>query len=364
MPNETILPLWACYFFEAPDTGEDVFFVSPYENNETIYRCILRSEYILGKTYGPRLNLVLGVILGIIGVTGAIANCANILVLKQLTKNSNLYLLLILLAFFDFIVCTFSISTTVFGQIVLNDVYRGPSALKAVQISNAIFALGRTGSVYITILVTIERILVVSYPLHFKLWMTSIRMRTVIGFWLLFIVTINIPWWLNNALVENETWKFPGTELSKFPYIFEDTHFAKHIYTKIAPWDIVVDSLLPIPLLLVLNGMLYYTIHKCIKRREQLTRSQTKEVNAAKMFATLATILFAFHSFGVAHLIITQATGVFYHELLFMIYLAMTINSCVNFFIYYASIKYFREKLQKYVGSSVKSTTSVSTVIT
>ncbi|ODM88977.1 FMRFamide receptor, partial [Orchesella cincta] len=344
MPNETILPLWACYFFEAPDNGEDLIFVSPYENNETVYKCILKSEYLFGKKDGPLLNLILGVILGIIGTIGALANCANIVVLKQLTKNSNLYLLLILLALFDFVVCTFSISTTVFGQLVLNDVYRGWFALKAVQVSNAVFALGRTGSVYITILITIERILVVSYPLHFKTWMTSTRVRIILGLWLLFIVIINSPLWLNNVLVENETWKFPGTEMSKFPYIFSDTTFATEIYSKILPWDTVIDSLLPIPLLLMMNGILYYAIHKCTKRREQLTRSQTKEVNAAKMFATLATILFAFHSFGVAHLFITQATGVFYHELIFMIYMAMAINSCVNFFIYYATIKYFREK--------------------
>lgn len=121
MANETILPIWQCYFLESPDNSYTEFvFVSPYGENETIVRCVWRSEYLFGKQNGPVIGLVLGVMITIIGLVGAIANATNVMVLKLLTKNSSLYCLLLLLAIFDFLLCSFAIVTTIFLQVAIS----------------------------------------------------------------------------------------------------------------------------------------------------------------------------------------------------------------------------------------------------
>lgn len=220
--------------------------------------------------------------------------------------------------------------------------------------SMATFSLARTGSSYMTILVALERLLVVAYPLHFKTWMTRSRGLFIVTLWIVIIVTINSPWWLNTSLEKNPyVHKFPETDLTKFPYIFTDTWFAKNIYTKIIPWDTFADIFLPLPILLVINGLLYYQIYRANKNRTNLTRSQHREVNAARMFSKVATILFVCNACGIVHLVVTQSLGVFHHELMYLIYISMTGNSCINFFIYYSTSKYFKEKFKQLLGSNL-----------
>lgn len=219
--------------------------------------------------------------------------------------------------------------------------------LRAIQVSMGLFSLGRTGSAYITILVAIERLLVVSHPFPFKMWMTRNRGLFLIVIWLAIILTINCPWWLNVALEKNlYVESFPNTELAKFPFIFTETWFAKHVYVKVMPWDTFVDHFLPVPVLLILNGLLFYKIRKAEKRRELLTKSQNREINAARMFSKVATILFICNFCGIAHLIITQCLGTFHHEFMYFIYISMSSSSCINFFIYYKTSKYFKEKFK------------------
>lgn len=119
--NKTIvLPIWQCYFFEAPDNSS-LTFVSVHNNETLILKCILGSQYLLGKQYGPLLCICFGIMVAIIGLIGAAANVANVFVLKILTRHSSLYWLLLILAIFDFIACSFAILTTVFLQLAVSE---------------------------------------------------------------------------------------------------------------------------------------------------------------------------------------------------------------------------------------------------
>lgn len=178
---------------------------------------------------------------------------------------------------------------------------------------------------------------------------------------LLLIVLINCPLLLNIfSLTENAFYnREPITLLSKFPYLYDETWFGNVIFHKLSPWNTVFDTVLPIPLLLTFNGLLYFQIHKANKIRLNLNSSQCNEVNAAQMFLKVAVVLFVCNSCGVAHLFFTQITNKYPHELLYIIYMSTAINSCVNFFIYYNTNKLFKEKFSHVMSGQCKAGSEV-----
>lgn len=135
---------------------------------------------------------------------------------------------------------------------------------------------GRTGSIFITIVITIERYIAVGFPL--KQWMTSKKSRIHLMIVIPVIILLNLPWWLNKQLLENETYfnsaeipaenDFSQGDLRAFPYIFKGTAFARNVYPHIVRLHLFVDFALPFPLLLIFNGLLYRSV-----------RLSTEEIN-------------------------------------------------------------------------------------
>ncbi|CAL8072576.1 unnamed protein product [Orchesella dallaii] len=348
----TNLGYWTCYFLETPVNSSAEEFVSPVDN-VTVYRCPKYSKYLSGTSSGPTICIILCVLIVIVGILGLISNIFNIIVLRNSMKESFLRHSLIILAVFDIIVSIFASLTVIFLQIILDNVNRGKVILYLLQFVGLLHSLGRTGSVFITILVSIERYLVVAYPFQAKIWLAGRRSRGIIFVWLFGIILINIPWWLNAVIVNTNLKKFPKGQLSKYPYIFVATNFATGVYTWLRPFHNFVDFVLPLPLLLVFNGLLFRSIYKWNKRREVLTGKHTREINAAKMFAVIVVALFSCHTFGVINFIIGQSTGTMYRELILSIIFAVALNATVNFFVYYYFGQSFRDHFWYFFGNKI-----------
>lgn len=127
--------------------------------------------------------------------------------------------------------------------------------------------LGRTGSIFITIMITIERYIAVAFPL--KQWLKSRKAPIHLTIVMIFIIGVNLPWWINKRLEPNETFLKTVNEvsssgsfsdLSEFPYIFKGTAFSRNIYPKLVMAHLFVDFALPFPLLLIFNGLLYRSV--------------------------------------------------------------------------------------------------------
>lgn len=122
-------------------------------------------------------------------------------------------------------------------------------------------------------MITIERYIAVAFPL--KQWMTTTKARYHLMIVMTIIILVNLPWWLNKRLVQNETFLMGGGEgfnssisdLSEFPYIFKSTAFSRNIYPSIVMFHLFVDFAVPFPLLLVFNALLYRSVrvqYECI----------------------------------------------------------------------------------------------------
>lgn len=95
-------------------------------------------------------------------------------------------------------------------------------------------------------------------------------------------------------------------------------------------------------------------IYNWNKRRQSLTVSHVREVNAAKMFSIVALALFSCHTFNIIDFMVTEATNNVYRELLLITIMAVGINASVNSFVYYAFGKDYRERFRLLVGIGSK----------
>lgn len=118
---------------------------------------------------------------------------------------------------------------------------------------------GRTASVYVTILATVERYIVVVFPVQSKQWLTPAKCRlylVLVGF---LSVLLNISLIINAAVstVEEDDIFPPDTHVENFLYIFKDTHLTNH---EISELLVFINYVAPFPLLLIFNGLLYRSV--------------------------------------------------------------------------------------------------------
>lgn len=137
-----------------------------------------------------------------------------------------------------------------------------------VVIMYLLYSLGRTGSVFFTTLIAIERYLDIAHYHRTKLWLTT-RVRRILAIsTLLFVILVNLPWWLNS------TYDYVPKELSdegplaNYHGIIVQTKFAERFYyskdRKLFHIHLFVDFVLPFPLLIAFNGLLYKYVSTCI----------------------------------------------------------------------------------------------------
>lgn len=120
---------------------------------------------------------------------------------------------------------------------------------------------GRTGAVYLTILVTIERYLVVAFPVKSKAWLTPFKSKIYVLIVLFITFLLDLPWIFNSTVAKNTYIALsPNTSLVNFPYILNGTSFSRYVYPKIRMSQLFANYVAPFPLLLIFNGLLYLSV--------------------------------------------------------------------------------------------------------
>lgn len=135
--------------------------------------------------------------------------------------------------------------------------------MKSFTASKAIHTVTRTCSVYLTIMITIHRLLVIAFPikarawLHDQLWQTRIAIFGVI----VFSVLLNLPMLCKYTIVKNKyIFENSTNELAHFPYLTKTFGFAKSLPRPFAETLMAFDYFIPFPALVISKGLLYFKV--------------------------------------------------------------------------------------------------------
>jgi len=155
-----------------------------------------------------------GVLLPVVGILGLIGNTISIFILSRPQMKSSINCLLIGLATFDMILIATSILMFAIPSIYTHSLLSGDESFLSYYyeqifpfITPVIFPVGlisQTGSVYLTICVTLERYLAVCHPLKAKYLCTYGRAKIYVLLTAVFSVGYNLPrFW---EVTWSETW--------------------------------------------------------------------------------------------------------------------------------------------------------------
>lgn len=97
----------------------------------------------------------------------------------------------------------------------------------------------------------------------------------------------------------------------------------------------------------IVNLKNIFQIYKANKARQTMTISQRREINATQTFCIVSIILLLCHGVAMAIFVTSQVYRELSRELQFCQILSVTFNASVNFLIYYALGKSFRDEFWK-----------------
>ncbi|KAK8753491.1 hypothetical protein OTU49_004665 [Cherax quadricarinatus] len=221
------------------------------------------------------------------------------------------------------------------------------------RVTPFVFPLGliaQTGSVYLTVTVTLERYIAVCRPLRARSLCTYGRARVYVISVALFSVLYNLPrFWevsYQECYIRGEwlTVVVPS-QLRQDPYYIEI--YIMWLY-------LIVMYLIPFLSLMVFNFFIYKEVRAANHERQQLSRLQRKEIGLAVMLLVVVTVFFVCNV--LAFIInILELLDITIDLLTMASNLLVTINSSVNFIIYCIFGQKFRKLFLKMFCSGVLS---------
>ncbi|TRY67168.1 hypothetical protein TCAL_05489 [Tigriopus californicus] len=280
--------------------------------------------------------IVHGVLLCCVGMGGLFGNIISIIILSRPQMKSSINTILIGLVAFDsilIITSLFMFSFTVFRhtgspifQFYYWEIY--PYILSVVY---PVGMVAQTGSINLTLSVTIERYLVVCWPLKARAICTNGRAKLSVFFFTVFAVIYNIPRFFE------VTWETQYLEdFGENRTVIAVTDFRKSaLYIKLyISWMYLVFMyIIPFVSLAVLNLMIFLEIRKANVTRSILSNQEKKEHNLAVM---LLVVVFIFFICNILPLIL-NIIELFHKpnpQVIQVSNLLVTINSSVNILIY------------------------------
>jgi len=282
-----------------------------------------------------------GVLLPTIGLLGLLGNAISIFILSRPQMRSSINCLLIGLASFDIVLILTSILMFGLPSIYTHSLVMGESRLLSLYfhrvfpyITPVVFPVGlisQTGSVYLTICVTIERYVAVCHPLKAKYLCTYGRAKLYILVIVLLSIGYNLPrfWEVTWAQVYSPALAANITEVVPTQLRENKTYIEVYIN-----WlYLIFLYLTPICLLSVLNILIYREVRRATTLRADISRSQARELGLASMLLCVVMV-FLLCNFPAMVVNILEHFGCLYHPLTQTNNLLITINSSVNFIIY------------------------------
>lgn len=122
----------------------------------------------------------------------------------------------------------------------------------------------RTASQFITVAITIERFLVITFPFATKDWFTPLKTKLICVLVFLFAFLLAIPRLTSRYVAEN-IWSKDGFDVPAvrdLPYILRSTRLNAIYYKQLKSAHFYFDFWVPLPVLLILNFLSYLQVSK------------------------------------------------------------------------------------------------------
>ncbi|XP_018025741.1 FMRFamide receptor-like, partial [Hyalella azteca] len=189
--------------------------------------------------------------------------------------------------------------------------------------------VAQTGSVYLTVTVTVERYVAVCHPMKALTLCTYGRARLYVVAVAVFSLLYNIP---RFAEVTYKNCNVDGVEFTTV-VMTELRGHASYIQVYITWMYLLVMYLLPFISLLVFNAFIYKQVRLANEERQSLSRLEKKELSLAVMLLVVVIVFFFCNvlAFIVSVLELFKIT---IGELTILNNFLVTVNSSVNFIIY------------------------------
>ncbi|KAK7087045.1 G-protein coupled receptor activity protein [Halocaridina rubra] len=293
-----------------------------------------------------------GVFLTIIGLLGLAGNIISITILSRPKMRSSINCCLIGLTSFDMIVTSTSILMFAIPEITeftgtlawySNGVYQ--------RVTPVVYALGltaQTGSVYLTVTVTMERYVAVCRPLRARSLCTYGRAKIYVVAVALFSVLYNLPrFW---EVTYQECIMPDDRFVIVVPSSLRQNPFYIQIY--IMWMYLLIMYLVPFLSLLIFNSFIYKEVRAANHERQRLSRLERKEIGLAVMLLVVVTVFFLCNVLAFI-LNVLELLDISVDNLTITSNLLVTVNSSVNFIIYCIFGQKFRKLFLKMFCSQI-----------
>ncbi|XP_068219857.1 FMRFamide receptor-like isoform X1 [Palaemon carinicauda] len=285
--------------------------------------------------------VVQGLLLTLIGLFGLAGNIISIVILYRLNMRSSINCCLLGLTTFDLLVIITSALSFGLLEIGLytNSISWYVNGL--LEAMPTVFPLGiiaRTGSIYLTLILTVERYVAVCLPFRFRSLVTYGRARILVMAAAVFSVLYNLPRFWEHYYEEHQR------DGKKFFLIKPTALRQNYVYQQVyITWIyLIVQYLIPFLSLLILNSQIYLEVRAANQNIERLSRPQRKEIKLALMLLAVVTVFFLCNILPCV-LNILEIASIAIHKLREISNLLVTINSSVNFVIYCTFSQRFRK---------------------
>lgn len=312
--------------------GDNVF--DTYERNSSICR---DSETQTTELYRFITN---GILLNLIGILGILGNVISMIILSRPQMRSSINYILIGLARVDTVLIITSI--LLFG---IPGIYPYTSLMftyfynvypHIVPVVYPLATAVQTASVYLTLMVSLDRFVAVCHPLKSRSLCTYGRARIYVVCITVFSVLYNVPRLWEATIIAEWDKEFNTTIYCArpTPLRINETYLAVYIH-----WCyLIFIYLIPFFSLAVLNIAIYNQVRKANKERARLSRLQRREIGLATMLMCVVLVFFACNVLPLVINIIESFQIRIDADLLDRMIktsnLLVTINSSINFIIY------------------------------
>lgn len=272
-----------------------------------------------------------GILLTSTACLGIVGNVVSIVVLSRPQMHSSINCCLIGLASFDTVVLLVGILMCGLKALPHNNDYLRTYYPHIMPVFYPLGLIAQTGSVWITVSVTIERFIAVCHPLRAKSLCTYRRARAYILLISLFAFCYNLPrfWELEKVTVFD-----PFTNASEVRVVPSELRTNDTYITVYLLWMyLFVMYFVPFLTLAVLNGLIWRQVREANRERQRLSRLQKKEISLAIMLLVVVVVFFICNILALV-VSILEACQVYVDALTNTGNFLVTVNSSVNFIIY------------------------------
>ncbi|CAL8145618.1 unnamed protein product [Orchesella dallaii] len=351
------LPDYFCSLIDLPPGRKDCSQQYP----QLCITCNITGKFITGEilqdyySTGHLLCLFMWAITVLVGLLGILNNILIILIFRQMKTYRPFHHLLMVLSGFDLLSCASVLATsTVHVAIYQNWIKKDVVAMYWYFLGTSALILGRTGSTFMAMMITIERFLIIKFPLLARVWFTARKTTLLVYGTLLGIAILNIPRFICYQVEQNRYKEESIASIQKYEHLITATRLHILFYDDMHDAHTKIDFWLPLPILILFNLLSYAHMKEANQQRKKMNVEQKNEIQALNIFLPVVVVLFVTNIVPIIFYVSLVITRNWYRELSIAVGLAIAVNSASNFFIYFYRGSNFRDEtkmvLSKWLG--------------